>query len=176
MDVDNVSPLQFTKDLIKDSISIHRQGKPVPVYQREVWLIRLVEYYFWVTTNETINRTIDGLLPLMPKTTQSIKIPAPRIDNRLARFRFVYSLDYARTRLANDSKSAKKGGGERQFNGLIDVYRKTLASDGIAGLYRGFNISCVGSLFEKFSRTHCMRKRAIRADDLDSSCRGMSVN
>jgi solute carrier family 25 (adenine nucleotide translocator) protein 4/5/6/31 len=57
---------------------------------------------------------------------------------------FVYSLDYARTRLANDSKSAKKGGGERQFNGLIDVYRKTLASDGIVGLYRGFVISCVG--------------------------------
>lgn len=57
---------------------------------------------------------------------------------------FVYSLDYARTRLANDSKSAKKGGGERQFNGLVDVYRKTIASDGIAGLYRGFVISCVG--------------------------------
>ncbi|KAH6812352.1 ADP/ATP carrier 2 [Perilla frutescens var. frutescens] len=56
---------------------------------------------------------------------------------------FVYSLDYARTRLANDAKAAKKGG-ERQFNGLIDVYKKTLASDGIAGLYRGFNISCVG--------------------------------
>eukprot|EP00850_Spirogloea_muscicola_P023228 SM000340S12918 [mRNA] locus=s340:61511:63739:+ [translate_table: standard] len=69
---------------------------------------------------------------------------------------FVYSLDYARTRLANDNKSAKKGG-ERQFNGLIDVYRqtptpaavlslhlKTLATDGIAGLYRGFTISCVG--------------------------------
>jgi len=56
---------------------------------------------------------------------------------------FVYSLDYARTRLANDAKAAKKGG-ERQFNGLIDVYRKTWASDGLAGLYRGFNISCVG--------------------------------
>ncbi|KAG2661107.1 hypothetical protein PVAP13_1KG483400 [Panicum virgatum] len=56
---------------------------------------------------------------------------------------FVYSLDYARTRLANDAKAAK-GGGERQFNGLVDVYRKTLKSDGIAGLYRGFNISCVG--------------------------------
>merc|ERR1712003_430697 len=56
---------------------------------------------------------------------------------------FVYSLDYARTRLANDNKSAKKGG-ERQFNGLVDVYRKTLASDGIQGLYRGFCISCVG--------------------------------
>jgi len=57
---------------------------------------------------------------------------------------FAYSLDYARTRLANDNKSAKKGGGERQFNGLIDVYKKTLATDGIAGLYRGFNISCAG--------------------------------
>jgi len=56
---------------------------------------------------------------------------------------FVYSLDYARTRLANDAKSAKKGG-ERQFNGLLDVYRKTLATDGIAGLYRGFVVSCVG--------------------------------
>ncbi|CAN4110388.1 unnamed protein product [Withania somnifera] len=56
---------------------------------------------------------------------------------------FVYSLDYARTRLANDAKAAK-GGGERQFNGMVDVYKKTLASDGVAGLYRGFNISCVG--------------------------------
>jgi len=56
---------------------------------------------------------------------------------------FVYSLDYARTRLANDAKSAKKGA-ERQFNGLLDVYKKTLKSDGIAGLYRGFNISCIG--------------------------------
>merc|ERR1711974_196086 len=53
----------------------------------------------------------------------------------------VYSLDYARTRLANDSKGK---GGERQYNGLVDVYRKTLKSDGIGGLYRGFVISCVG--------------------------------
>lgn len=56
---------------------------------------------------------------------------------------FVYSLDYARTRLANDAKAAKKGG-QRQFNGMVDVYKKTIASDGIVGLYRGFNISCVG--------------------------------
>lgn len=56
---------------------------------------------------------------------------------------FVYSLDYARTRLANDAKSGSKGG-ERQFNGLVDVYKKTIKSDGIQGLYRGFVISCVG--------------------------------
>lgn len=56
---------------------------------------------------------------------------------------FVYSLDYCRTRLANDAKAAGKGG-ERQFNGMVDVYRKTFASDGFQGLYRGFVISCVG--------------------------------
>jgi len=54
---------------------------------------------------------------------------------------FVYSLDFARTRLANDNKSKD---GTRQYNGLIDVYRKTLATDGIQGIYRGFVISCVG--------------------------------
>lgn len=54
---------------------------------------------------------------------------------------FVYSLDYTRTRLANDAKGK---GGERQFNGMIDVYVKTLKSDGIQGLYRGFAISAVG--------------------------------
>ena len=56
---------------------------------------------------------------------------------------FVYSLDYARTRLSNDLKSSKKGG-EKQYSGLIDVYKQTLKSDGIAGLYRGFVISCIG--------------------------------
>jgi len=35
-------------------------------------------------------------------------------------------------------------GAERQFNGMIDVYVKTIKSDGFVGLYRGFVISCVG--------------------------------
>merc|ERR1712105_222187 len=56
---------------------------------------------------------------------------------------FVYSLDYARTRLANDCKGGVCNT-ERQYNGLVDVYVKTLKSDGIQGLYRGFAISAVG--------------------------------
>ena len=55
---------------------------------------------------------------------------------------FVYSLDYAGTRLANDNKSSKTGG-EHQFNGLVDGYKKTLASDGIHGLYQGFFFVCL---------------------------------
>lgn len=54
---------------------------------------------------------------------------------------FVYSLDYCRTRLANDAKTKS---GTRQYNGMFDVYAKTIKSDGIQGLYRGFVISCVG--------------------------------
>lgn len=57
---------------------------------------------------------------------------------------FVYSLDYARTRLANDMKSTKVGGSGRKYAGLLDVYKKTIAEDGFAGLYRGFTISAVG--------------------------------
>ncbi|OAX41914.1 mitochondrial carrier [Rhizopogon vinicolor AM-OR11-026] len=56
---------------------------------------------------------------------------------------FVYSLDYARTRLSADGRSAAKGG-QRQFSGLIDVYRQTFRSDGVVGLYRGFVPSVVG--------------------------------
>lgn len=55
---------------------------------------------------------------------------------------FVYPLDYARTRLAKDVKNA--GGSERQFKGLMDVFEKTLTSDGVAGLYRGFLPTVIG--------------------------------
>lgn len=56
---------------------------------------------------------------------------------------FFYHLDYARTRLAMDSTECPVNG-KRQFKGLIDVYSKTLSSDGIVGLYRGFGASIMG--------------------------------
>lgn len=58
----------------------------------------------------------------------------------------VYSLDFVRTRLSNDIIIASKNG-QRQFKGLIDVYVKTLKSDGVVGLYRGFYISAVSMFF-----------------------------
>lgn len=56
---------------------------------------------------------------------------------------FLYHLDYARTRLGTDSRACSVNG-QRQFTGLVDVYSKTLASDGIVGLYRGFGVSIMG--------------------------------
>merc|ERR1719433_1493171 len=94
---------------------------------------------------------------------------------------FVYSLDYARTRLANDTKAAKKGGGgERQYNGLLDVYKKTLASDGIGGLYRGFVISCVGIIVYRgcYFGFYDSLKPILLGDDagvLASFCLGYAV-
>ncbi|MCI01716.1 ADP/ATP carrier protein ER-ANT1-like, partial [Trifolium medium] len=55
----------------------------------------------------------------------------------------LYHLDYARTRLATDAVVCRVTG-QRHFKGLIDVYRKTLSTDGIAGLYRGFGVSILG--------------------------------
>jgi solute carrier family 25 (adenine nucleotide translocator) protein 4/5/6/31 len=51
----------------------------------------------------------------------------------------VYPLDFARTRLANQAKSGKTG----EYLGLLDCIRKTLRSDGVEGLYRGFAVSCM---------------------------------
>lgn len=53
---------------------------------------------------------------------------------------FFYSFDNARNEFYN---SAKRGR-EKQYKGIIDVYLKILANRGVAGLYRGFMISCVG--------------------------------
>lgn len=49
----------------------------------------------------------------------------------------------ARTRLSADGKSAAKGG-QRQFTGITDVYRQTLRTDGVLGLYRGFVPNILG--------------------------------
>ena len=59
---------------------------------------------------------------------------------------FLYHLDYARTRLGTDAigYGRNQNHRQRQFKGLRDVYRKTLSSDGVAGLYRGFGVSIIG--------------------------------
>jgi len=54
---------------------------------------------------------------------------------------FVYPLDFARTRLAAD---IGKGAGEREFKGLGNCLVKIYKSDGLVGLYRGFNVSVQG--------------------------------
>lgn len=49
----------------------------------------------------------------------------------------LYPLDFARTRLAVDSKKD----GSQRFKGLTDCLKKIYSKDGIHGLYRGFIVS-----------------------------------
>ncbi|XP_014245841.1 ADP,ATP carrier protein 1-like [Cimex lectularius] len=60
----------------------------------------------------------------------------------------VYPLDYARTRLAAD---VGKSGQQRQYNGLVDCILKTIKSDGVIGLYRGFIVSVQGIIIYRAS-------------------------
>ncbi|XP_038171800.1 ADP/ATP translocase 2-like [Arvicola amphibius] len=54
---------------------------------------------------------------------------------------FVYPLDFVRTRLAADVGKAEA---ERKFKGLGDCLVKIYKSDGLRGLYQGFNVSVQG--------------------------------
>jgi len=51
-----------------------------------------------------------------------------------------YPFDFARTRLASDV-----GSGKKMFNGIGDCIMKTVKTQGITGLYRGWAITCGGA-------------------------------
>ncbi|XP_050295518.1 ADP,ATP carrier protein 1-like [Anthonomus grandis grandis] len=65
---------------------------------------------------------------------------------------FVYPLDYARTRLGADVGKTTK---ERQYHGMIDCIVKTFKSDGLMGLYRGFNVSVQGIIMYRAAYFGC---------------------
>ncbi|XP_077982615.1 ADP/ATP translocase 3-like [Glandiceps talaboti] len=65
---------------------------------------------------------------------------------------FVYPLDFARTRLAAD---VGRGGTERQFSGLGNCLSSIYKSDGLRGLYRGFNVSVQGIIIYRASYFGC---------------------
>merc|ERR1712142_834946 len=107
-------------------------------------LANVLRYFPTQALNFAFKDTVKGIFKTPKDASAATKFATNITSGGVAgtlSLTFVYSLDYARTRLANDAKGK---GGERQFNGLIDVYVKTLKSDGIQGLYRGFAISAVG--------------------------------
>jgi solute carrier family 25 (adenine nucleotide translocator) protein 4/5/6/31 len=65
---------------------------------------------------------------------------------------FVYPLDFARTRLAAD---IGKSGAAREFTGLGNCLAKIFKSDGLVGLYRGFNVSVQGIIIYRAAYFGC---------------------
>jgi solute carrier family 25 (adenine nucleotide translocator) protein 4/5/6/31 len=107
-------------------------------------LANVLRYFPTQALNFAFKDTIKGLFAVSKDAAASTKFMVNIASGGCAgslSLLFVYSLDFARTRLANDSKGKD---GKRQYNGLIDVFRKTMKTDGIQGIYKGFVISCVG--------------------------------
>merc|ERR1712004_145513 len=156
------APIERVKLLVQNQDEMIKQGRLSEPYKGVVdctmrtlktegvvpfWrgnLANVLRYFPTQALNFAFKDTIKGLFAT-PKTAPQWQKFATNIASGgfagSMSLCFVYSLDFARTRLANDAKGK---GGERQFNGLVDVYVKTLKSGGIQGLYRGFVISAVG--------------------------------
>lgn len=156
------APIERVKLLVQNQDEMIRQGRLAEPYKGVVdcvqktlrsegvlpfWrgnLANVLRYFPTQALNFAFKDTIKAVFKVDKNAPQYVKFGTNILSGGFAgslSLTFVYSLDYARTRLANDAKGK---GGERQFNGLIDVYTKTLKTDGIQGLYRGFTISCVG--------------------------------
>merc|ERR1712033_63411 len=156
------APIERVKLLVQNQNEMIKQGRLAEPYKGVVdcvqktlksegvlpfWrgnLTNVLRYFPTQALNFAFKDTIKSIFKTSKDAPQYVKFGTNILSGGFAgslSLTFVYSLDYARTRLAND---AKVKGKERQFNGLIDDYRKTLKSDGIQGLYRGFTISCVG--------------------------------
>jgi len=107
-------------------------------------LANVLRYFPTQALNFAFKDTVKGMFKTPKDASAATKFATNITSGGVAgtlSLMFVYSLDYARTRLANDAKGKD---GARKFNGLVDVYVKTIKTDGIQGLYRGFVISAVG--------------------------------
>jgi len=156
------APIERVKLLVQNQDEMIKQGRLSEPYKGVVdcvqktlrtegvipfWrgnLANVLRYFPTQALNFAFKDTIKATFKVAKDAPQYVKFGTNIASGGLAgslSLTLVYSLDFARTRLANDAKGK---GGERQFNGLVDVYAKTLKSDGIQGLYRGFTISCVG--------------------------------
>merc|ERR1712241_1215905 len=156
------APIERVKLLVQNQDEMIRQGRLAEPYKGVVdcsqktlrsegvipfWrgnLANVLRYFPTQALNFAFKDTIKAIFKVDKGAPQYVKFGTNILSGGFAgslSLTFVYSPDYARTRLANDAKGK---GGERQFNGLIDVYVKTLKTDGIQGLYRGFTISAVG--------------------------------
>merc|ERR1712002_558535 len=156
------APIERIKPLVQNQDEMIKQGRLDKPYTGVVdcttrvlktegvypfWrgnLANVLRYFPTQALNFAFKDTVKGIFKTPKDASAATKFATNITSGGVAgtlSLTFVYSLDYARTRLANDAKGK---GGERQFNGLIDVYVKTIKTDGIQGLYRGFVISAVG--------------------------------
>jgi solute carrier family 25 (adenine nucleotide translocator) protein 4/5/6/31 len=106
-------------------------------------MTNIIRYFPTQAFNFAFKDTIKAMFPKADKNTEFAKFFAINMAaGGLAgagSLMIVYPLDYARTRLASDV-----GGGEKQFAGLADCLKKTVAAGGVGALYNGIGVSIAG--------------------------------
>ncbi|GMI59053.1 hypothetical protein ScalyP_jg3044 [Parmales sp. scaly parma] len=103
----------------------------------------ILRYFPTQAFNFAFKDTIKDMFPKANKHTEFGKFFAINMASGglagAGSLMIVYPLDYARTRLASDV-----GGAEKQFNGLADCLKKTVANGGVGALYNGIGVSIAG--------------------------------
>jgi len=106
-------------------------------------LTNIIRYFPTQAFNFAFKDSIKALFPKADKNTEFVKFFLINMASGglagAGSLMIVYPLDYARTRLASDV-----GGKERQFAGLVDCLKKTVAAGGPGALYNGIGVSIVG--------------------------------
>jgi len=106
-------------------------------------LTNIIRYFPTQAFNFAFKDSIKALFPKADKNTEFVKFFLINMASGglagAGSLMIVYPLDYARTRLASDV-----GGKERQFAGLLDCLKKTVAAGGPGALYNGIGVSIVG--------------------------------
>ncbi|KAL7553432.1 hypothetical protein ACHAWF_016719 [Thalassiosira exigua] len=105
-------------------------------------LTNIIRYFPTQAFNFAFKDGIKAMFPKADKNTEFAKFFAINMASGglagAGSLMIVYPLDYARTRLASDVGTGK------QFNGLADCLKKTVASSGVGGLYNGIGVSITG--------------------------------
>lgn len=106
-------------------------------------LTNIIRYFPTQAFNFAFKDSIKAMFPKADKNTEFVKFFLINMASGglagAGSLMIVYPLDYARTRLASDV-----GGKERQFAGLLDCLKKTVAAGGPGALYNGIGVSIVG--------------------------------
>merc|ERR1712063_208901 len=151
-------PMSFAKDFIAGGVSAAVSKTAVAPIERVKLLLQVQHVSKQIAADQRYKGIVDAFVRI-PKEQGMLSFWRGNLANVIRYFPtqalnfasggaagatslcFVYPLDFARTRLADD---VGKGAGEREFSGLGNCLAKTVKSDGISGLYRGFSVSVQG--------------------------------
>merc|ERR1711928_159919 len=132
-------PMSFAKDFIAGGVSAAVSKTAVAPIERVKLLLQVQAASKQIAVDQQYKGIIDAFIRI-PKEQGTLAFWRGNLAN-VIRYFPTQALDFACTRLGAD---VGRGAAEREFTGLGNCLAKTVKSDGILGLYRGFSVSVQG--------------------------------